>query len=143
MPSLAEIFNDPNYTGANAATKQAIFDRYSGQDENYTSANDPTKQAIRERFGLVQPSPQGAAPQPVAPVAQPAEEGFFSRLAKEPGYLASAGSTGLNAVKKAVLGEQLAETGNLIELFNEKYTPEQIAASPELQKEKNVVYLHL
>jgi len=71
MPSLAEIFNDPNYTGANAATKQAIFDRYSGQDENYTSANDPTKQAIRERFGLVQPSPQGAAPQPTAPAPGP------------------------------------------------------------------------
>lgn len=52
MPTLLELLNDPNYTGANAATKQAIFDKYSANDDNYLGANEPTKQAIRSRFGI-------------------------------------------------------------------------------------------
>jgi len=28
MPTPAEILNDPNYIGANEATKQAIFDKH-------------------------------------------------------------------------------------------------------------------
>lgn len=52
MADLRSILTDPNYTGANAATKQAIFERYSAQDPNYVNANEATKQAIRERYGL-------------------------------------------------------------------------------------------
>lgn len=52
MPSLSEILKDPNYTSANAETKQAIFDRWAPQDPNYANANQETQQAIRERFGL-------------------------------------------------------------------------------------------
>lgn len=61
MPSLLEILKDPNYTGANAATKRAIFDKYSALDENYANANQATKEAIRERFGV------GFAPEPAGP----------------------------------------------------------------------------
>jgi len=52
MADLRSILTDPNYTGANAATKQAIFERYSAQDPNYVNANEATQQAIRERYGL-------------------------------------------------------------------------------------------
>ena len=52
MPTLLEIQSDPNYINANAATKQAIFDKYSAGDKDYTSANEATKNAIQQRFGL-------------------------------------------------------------------------------------------
>ena len=52
MPTLLEIRNDPNYINANAATKQAIFDKYSAGDKDYTSANEATRNAIQQRFGL-------------------------------------------------------------------------------------------
>lgn len=50
--SLAEVLKDPNYQNANAATKQAIFDRYAPQDPNYANANSATQAAIRTKFGL-------------------------------------------------------------------------------------------
>lgn len=52
MPSLSEILKDPNYTSANAETKQAIFERWAPQDPNYANANSSTQQAIRQKFGL-------------------------------------------------------------------------------------------
>ena len=52
MASLAEILKDPNYTNANQATKEAIFNKYSADDTNYTGANEATKAAIRDRFGV-------------------------------------------------------------------------------------------
>lgn len=52
MPSLSEILKDPNYTSANAETKQAIFERWAPQDPNYANANEETKSAIKQRFGL-------------------------------------------------------------------------------------------
>ena len=73
MPSLLEILNDPNYTGANPATKQAIFDRWSAMDDNYTGANEATKQAIRARFGL------GVA----APVEDRSKERTFGEAATD------------------------------------------------------------
>jgi len=73
MPSLLEILNDPNYTGANLATKQAIFDRWSAMDDNYTGANEATKQAIRARFGL------GVA----APVEDRSKERTFGEAATD------------------------------------------------------------
>lgn len=52
MPDLQSLLSDPNYTEANAATKKAIFDKWSAQDDNYTGANDATKSAIRKKFGV-------------------------------------------------------------------------------------------
>ena len=52
MAGLAEVLNDPNYVNANAATKAAIFDKFSASDTNFTGANPETQSAIRTRFGL-------------------------------------------------------------------------------------------
>jgi hypothetical protein len=58
MSKLLEILNDPNYQNANSATKQAIFDKYAGQDDSYTSANEATKNAIQQKFGLGRSVPE-------------------------------------------------------------------------------------
>jgi hypothetical protein len=77
MPSLREILNDPNYTNANQATKEAIFNKYAPQDKDYTGANEATQQAIKERFGLAVAAPQ--------PQEEPEEEsGFFRQTADIP-----------------------------------------------------------
>ena len=52
MTQLNAILTDPNYVNANAATKQAIFDKFSAQDTDFTGANAATQQAIRLRFGV-------------------------------------------------------------------------------------------
>lgn len=54
--TLADIIKDPNYVNANAATKTAIFDKFSASDSNYTGANDATKAAIRAKFGVGAPA---------------------------------------------------------------------------------------
>ena len=53
MADLSSILNDPNYVNANAATKAAIFDKFSALDKNFTGANPETQQAIRFKFGIV------------------------------------------------------------------------------------------
>ena len=53
MADLSSILNDPNYVNANAATKAAIFDKFSALDKNFTGANPETQQAIRVKFGVV------------------------------------------------------------------------------------------
>jgi hypothetical protein len=50
--TLADVLKDPNYVNANAATKAAIFDKFSAKDPNYANANDATKSAIRTKFGV-------------------------------------------------------------------------------------------
>ena len=52
MPSLLDLLKDPNYTNANAATKLAIFNKYSALDANFINANGDTKNAIKQRFGV-------------------------------------------------------------------------------------------
>jgi hypothetical protein len=52
MADLASILKDPDYTGANEATKRAIFDKFSAKDPDYTNANDATKAAIQKKFGV-------------------------------------------------------------------------------------------
>ena len=124
MPSLLEILNDPDYTGANFATKQAIFDKYSVQDPDFTTANGATQTAIRQRFGV-------AAASPVAE-----EESFSSRLAKEPGYLKSAAERGLGTVEQAAIGLKMAEAAGRLESYAQT-SPERIAAlSPEERAER-------
>ena len=53
MADLSSILSDPNYVNANAATKAAIFDKFSALDKNFTGANPETQQAIRTKFGIV------------------------------------------------------------------------------------------
>ena len=68
MATLADIIEDPNYVNANAATKQAIFDKYAAQDSNYTKANAATQEAIRVKFGVAQPrAAESEVPGPRAP----------------------------------------------------------------------------
>lgn len=57
MATASEILNDPAYTNANEATKQAIFDKHIASDPSFVDANSATQAAIRQRFGLAQPSP--------------------------------------------------------------------------------------
>jgi len=52
MPSLLEVLQDPNYTGANQATKEAIFNKYAPQDPLYADANPATQEAIRSKYGF-------------------------------------------------------------------------------------------
>lgn len=70
MAGLAEVLNDPNYVNANAATKAAIFDKFSASDTNFTGANPETQAAIRTRFGLTPVSQPRVAPSEI-----PAERG--------------------------------------------------------------------
>lgn len=59
MADLSSILTDPNYVNANAATKQAIFDKFSASDTNFTGANAATQNAIRAKFGLAAPTDLG------------------------------------------------------------------------------------
>lgn len=93
MADLRSILTDPNYTGANAATKRAIFERYSAQDPNYVNANEATKQAIQAKYGVsvvaaapaaapmsveaMQEQAMAATDLPAAPAAAPAPQREF------------------------------------------------------------------
>lgn len=66
MADLSSILTDPNYVNANAATKQAIFDKFSANDTNFTKANPATQDAIRVKFGLT-----SAALEPTAQEVEP------------------------------------------------------------------------
>lgn len=90
MADLATILKDPNFVNANAATKQAIFDKWAPQDPNFSNANAATQDAIRQKFGIggavaqATPEPQAPAATPTAPAAQaPAsaqKRGIFDML---------------------------------------------------------------
>jgi len=55
MFTAAEILQSPDYTNANAATKQAIFDKHIASSPDFSGANAATQAAIRQRFGLSAP----------------------------------------------------------------------------------------
>lgn len=55
MFTAAEILQSPDYTSANAATKQAIFDKHVASSPDFSGANAATQAAIRQRFGLSVP----------------------------------------------------------------------------------------
>jgi len=59
MANPADILSDPDFVSANAATKQAIFDKHIANDPSFTSANFQTQSAIRARFGLAAPAGEG------------------------------------------------------------------------------------
>ncbi len=92
MAGLASLLSDPNYTGANAATKQAIFDKFAPQDPNFANANPETQLAIRSKFGLE------AAP---APVVQPSTSGVPGPR-QERGFLSTIGAP-IEAVSQGII----------------------------------------
>jgi len=73
MATASEILQDPAYTNANEATKQAIFDRHIASDSAFVDANPATQAAIRQRFGLGDVSAQQPPAQPV-PKMPPEQE---------------------------------------------------------------------
>ena len=79
-----------------------------------------------------------AQPKAAVATAPAAEQGFIAKTMKEGSYLGSALERGWNSLKMSVNGYQMSEYGDLLDSFNKKYTPEQVAASPELQKEKQL-----
>lgn len=125
MPTLLEIYNDPNYQNANEATKRAIFEKYSGKDANYTSANDATKAAIRQKFGIAdaeelelkRPEPEKVT----APSDVTKRENPFVGSA-EAGYERLKGELGLLAGKVGLMKPEEAE----------KYRAEQEAKAAEI-----------
>jgi hypothetical protein len=52
--ALDQLIGNPDYEGANIATKNAIFENFAKSDPNFTNANEATKEAIRDRFGISQ-----------------------------------------------------------------------------------------
>lgn len=52
--ALDQLIGDPNYEGANIATKNAIFENFAKDDPNFVNANKATQEAIRDRFGISQ-----------------------------------------------------------------------------------------
>lgn len=62
MPTAAEILESPDYVNANAATKQAIFDKHIASSPDFAKANAETQAAIRQRFGLAAPEPAEEKP---------------------------------------------------------------------------------
>jgi hypothetical protein len=74
MADLAAVLTDPNFVNANAATKQAIFDKWAPQDPNFANANPATQQAIKQKFGLGAPElPAALQPSMRADTGMPAE----------------------------------------------------------------------
>ena len=133
MADLRSILTDPNYTDANAATKQAIFERYSAQDPNYVNANEATKQAIKAKYGVLEvASAPAAAPVsveamqeqamaatdlPAAPAVAPAPQREFigqsiPEFITAPIELAATGVTGATS---GMLGLVAGTTAGLIE----------------------------
>lgn len=122
MASLLEILQDPNYTEANAATKEAIFNKYSAQDTNYTSANEATQFAIRNKFGI-------ATPEEV-PVEKP------KRKSEDVGYfegLAGAAKRGIESV--ADVGSGLSLAGSAAVGAGESARAKMTAIKEEAKKE--------
>jgi hypothetical protein len=78
MADLSSILTDPNYVNANAATKQAIFDKFSANDTNFTKANPATQDAIRAKFGVGVPMAAAAPTTSTAPAAQ--EPSTYSKV---------------------------------------------------------------
>lgn len=93
MADLSSILTDPNYVNANAATKAAIFDKFSASDTNFTNANEATQKAIREKFGV---STTRANVQ--------AEESTYEKVKKYVAPVAEAGGAILGGAAGTALG---------------------------------------
>ena len=126
MAGLASLLSDPNYTGANAATKQAIFDKFAPQDPNFVNANPETQLAIRSKFGLeAAPTVSAESGVPVgrANAAPQKERGFLSTLgapieAASQGVIKGVGDLmfgGQKLVGKGLQGLGAEETGRFLQ----------------------------
>lgn len=62
LANPTSLLRNPNYVNADAATKQAIFDKQVAQDPDFTNANPATQNAIRHRFGVSSATQQNANP---------------------------------------------------------------------------------
>ena len=47
-----DLLKDPNYTGANSATKEAIFNKHIASSPDFTEANIATQNAIKQKYGV-------------------------------------------------------------------------------------------
>lgn len=103
-----------------------------GKDDPRLVRETPNAGAGR---GSVNP-PMAWEPQPQPQQRSTSEPGFLDRLSKEPQYLGAAIERGWNGLRMAINGQKMAEYGELLETFSKAYTPEQIAADPKLQAEK-------
>jgi hypothetical protein len=50
--ALDRLLTDPDYLNANAATKEAIFNKFAANDHRYLDANPATQAAIKEKYGI-------------------------------------------------------------------------------------------
>ncbi len=105
MANPSDILKDPNFVNANAATKQAIFDKHIATDKAYTTANPATQAAIRVKFGLMTDRPEPKA-EPQSGMGLPAAKVIAGivNVAKNPSLPMVPESA-----KKAAIG--LGETG--------------------------------
>jgi hypothetical protein len=130
MADLRSILTDPNYTGANAATKRAIFERYSAQDPNYVNANEATKKAIQAKYGVsavaaapvMTPEEQAmaiadsAAPAAPAPApAQPQRQFIGQSIPQAITAPIELAATGLTGATTGVLGYGAGGVAGLLE----------------------------
>lgn len=93
MADLSSILTDPNYVNANAATKAAIFDKFSASDTNFTNANEATQKAIREKFGVL-----------TTRANVQAEESTYEKVKKYVAPVAEAGGAILGGAAGTALG---------------------------------------
>jgi len=109
MFTAAEILQSPDYTNANAATKQAIFDKHIASSPDFSGANAATQAAIRQRFGVSAPQAEedksmlAGAARGAAPYA-----GAMGAGALIGGGLGAAVGGPLGAVGGAALGARVA-----------------------------------
>jgi hypothetical protein len=126
MADLLEILNDPNYVNANEATKEAIFNKYSGQDKNYTEANQATQVAIRNKFGVGGPQPDELGRYIAEPAQETKTANPFMGLVARASNLAGEGVEAVARVAEN-LGDKLETAMPLTNL-----TPEQIKNEKQL-----------
>ena len=74
-----DLLNDKNYTSANLATKQAIFEKHVASLDDYKNANSATQNAIRNKYGIGDASFPTIGKTPIAPKED--EGGFFDTIA--------------------------------------------------------------
>jgi len=115
MADLSSILTDPNYVNANAATKQAIFDKFSANDANFTKANAATQDAIRAKFGVTaEPSTYSKVREFVTPTVEALGAvggGALGSMAGPAGTVAGAGLGYAGAKELLKLADTVAGEG--------------------------------
>lgn len=131
MANPLDILNDPNYTNANQATKQAIFNKHVANNPAYANANSATKAAIQSKYGLGQVS----APMPITPTTAtiaPGSKGILGALARGTGSAISGIGTALEDIQGA------EKAGQGMHTFGQKMVEENPARYGSIKDIKNV-----